>query len=150
MIAIQQTDFDTGAEYQRLVKAAPNAGGIVLFIGRVREFSEQQTVSALFIEHYPGMTERVFSEIAEEARQRWPLLAVTIIHRVGTLQAGDNIVLVGVASEHRAAAFEAAQYIMDLLKSRATLWKKEIQPDAENWVTAKNSDHTAAERWQKK
>lgn len=96
------------------------------------------------------MTERVPSEIAEDACQRWPLLSVTIIHRVGTLLAGDNIVLAGVASEHRAAAFEAAQYIMDLLKSRATLWKKEIQADAENWVTAKTSDNAAASRWREK
>lgn len=150
MIVIQQADFDVGAEYQRLVQAAPNAGGIVLFSGRVREFSEQKNISALFIEHYPGMTERVPSEIAEDACQRWPLLSVTIIHRVGTLLAGDNIVLAGVASEHRAAAFEAAQYIMDLLKSRATLWKKEIQADAENWVTAKTSDNAAASRWREK
>lgn len=150
MIAIQQADFDIGAEYQRLVQAAPNAGGIVLFAGRVREFSEQKNINALFVEHYPGMTERVFSEIADEASQRWPLLSVTIIHRVGTLLAGDNIVLVGVASEHRAAAFEAAQYIMDLLKSRATLWKKEIQPDTEYWVTAKASDEVAANRWVEK
>jgi molybdopterin synthase catalytic subunit len=150
MIAIQQADFDIGAQYQRLVQAAPNAGSIVLFSGRVREFSEQKNISALFIEHYPGMTERVLSEVAEEACQRWPLLSVTIIHRVGTLLAGDNIVLAGVASEHRAAAFEAAQYIMDLLKSRATLWKKEIQPDAENWVAAKSSDDAAANRWLEK
>lgn len=150
MIAIQQADFDVGAEYQRLVQAAPNAGGIVLFSGRVREFSEQKNISALFIEHYPGMTERVFSDIAEEACQRWSLLSITIIHRVGTLMAGDNIVFVGVASEHRAAAFEAAQYVMDLLKSRATLWKKEIQPDAEKWVATKNSDDVAAHRWREK
>lgn len=147
MIAIQNADFNLGNEYQRLIEAAPNAGGIVLFAGRVREFNAQKSITALYIEHYPGMTEKVFNDIAQEANNRWPLLATTLIHRVGKLMAGDNIVLVGVASEHRAAAFEAAQYIMDLLKSRATLWKKEIEPNTATWLSTKPTDAAAAERW---
>ena len=105
-------------------------------------------VAALTLEHYPGMTEKALAEIAEAARQRWPLQQITVIHRVGELFPGDEIVLVGVSSAHRGSAFAAAEFIMDYLKTRAPFWKREATPEGDRWVDARDSDHQAAARWE--
>lgn len=152
MISVQTEDFDVPAEYQWLRDNSPGSGAIVLFTGLVREFSEQENISSMTLEHYPGMTEAVLKEISEEASNRWPLEQIRIIHRVGTLQGRDQIVLVGVSSAHRAAAYEASQFIMDILKTKAPFWKKETikseeGKSGERWVDAKTSDDEKADRW---
>ncbi|WP_188150175.1 molybdenum cofactor biosynthesis protein MoaE [Teredinibacter waterburyi] len=152
MIRIQQEDFDTGAEYNALRSAntSASAGAIVLFTGLVREFiattntaEGNPTANTFSLQHYPGMTETVLAELEVAARSRYKLQQVTIIHRVGSLQLGDQIVLVAVSAAHRAAAFDGAMYIMDILKTQAPFWKKE----GDNWVDAKESDEQAASRW---
>ena len=153
MISVQTEDFDFANEYQTLRESCPQSGAIVMFVGLVRDFSENTHVSSMTLEHYPGMTENVLNNIAEQASQRWPLDGIRIIHRVGELHAKDQIVLVGVASAHRIAAYEASQYIMDILKTEAPFWKKEStksqQGDAgERWVDAKSSDSKQAADWQ--
>jgi molybdopterin synthase catalytic subunit len=147
-IRIQETDFSLQEEADRLRAVATDIGALVTFTGLVRDFSEGSKVQGLFLEHYPGMTERSLQTIAAEAAQRWPLQAVTIIHRIGRLDAGAQIVFVGVASAHRQAAFEACDFLMDYLKTRAPFWKKSYSPDGEDWVEAKDSDFVAATRWQ--
>ncbi|HEY7771598.1 MAG TPA: molybdenum cofactor biosynthesis protein MoaE [Marinagarivorans sp.] len=147
-IAVQTADFDQNTLYQQL-RVASSVGGIVTFTGLVREFQAPIITAAspgtapLTLEHYPGMTEQVLERIAHDAGTRWPLEAVTIIHRVGELTAGEQIVFVGVASAHRQAAFEACHFVIDLLKTRAPFWKKE----GNRWVDAKQSDQSAAKRW---
>jgi molybdopterin synthase catalytic subunit len=106
-----------------------------------------QTIKALFLEHYPGMTEKSLKKILVEAQQRWPLLDVTVVHRIGELVPGEQIVFVGVSSSHRGAAFAACEFIMDFLKTRAPFWKKCRLANSEHWVEAKDSDHQASERW---
>ncbi|MFV0478259.1 MAG: molybdopterin synthase catalytic subunit MoaE [Parahaliea sp.] len=147
MISIQEQDFDLGQEYQALREAADGDGAIVTFSGLVRDMSSQGRVSAIFLEHYPGMTEKALMSICLQARERWPLGAVRIIHRIGRLDAAEQIVFVGVTSQHRRAAFEAAEYLMDILKTRAPLWKKELTGSEQTWVDSKASDQTAANRW---
>lgn len=154
MISVQTEDFDFANEYQALRGRSLQSGAIVMFVGLVRDFSENTQVSNMTLEHYPGMTENVLTDIVKQARERWPLDGVRIIHRVGELHATDQIVLVGVSSAHRIAAYEASQFIMDILKTEAPFWKKESIQDAqgteaERWVDAKTSDSKQAADWQK-
>lgn len=145
-IAVQEEDFSIEAEGREL-QSLQNVGALVTFSGLVREDHEGQKIDALFLEHYAGMTERSLEAIAREAASRWPLHAVTIIHRIGTLRPGEQIVFVGVSSAHRAAAFSACEFLMDYLKTRAPFWKKCMLAGQSFWVEAKGSDSDAAERW---
>jgi molybdopterin synthase catalytic subunit len=150
MIRVQQEDFDVGAELQALSGGNRQIGGITSFVGLVRDLSEGTDVRRMTLEHYPGMTEQALHDIEAEARRRWPLEAVTIIHRYGPLAPGDRIVLVAVASAHREAAFAACHFLIDWLKTRAPFWKLEDTGGGTRWVEAKDSDDQAAERWAKK
>jgi molybdopterin synthase catalytic subunit len=150
MIRVQREDFDVGAELQALSAGNRNVGGITSFVGLVRDLSDGSDVKRMTLEHYPGMTEQALQEIEAEARRRWPLEAVTIIHRHGPLDPGDRIVLVAVASAHREAAFAACHFLIDWLKTRAPFWKLEDTGQGARWVEAKDSDDHAAERWAKK
>ncbi len=145
MLNVQYEDFDLAKEYASLKVRADNAGGIVMFVGLVRDLPDG--LLQMTLEHYPQMTEKALANIIADAKQRWPLQAVRIIHRVGNLQPSDQIVFVGVASAHRAAAFSAAEFIMDYLKTQAPFWKKEKQTNNEQWVEAKDSDNQALEKW---
>ncbi|MFD2057884.1 molybdenum cofactor biosynthesis protein MoaE [Mesorhizobium calcicola] len=146
-VRIQREDFDVAAEIARLTQGRADIGAVVTFSGLCRD--EQGALSALELEHYPGMAEAEISRIATEAVQRWPLQGLTAIHRHGRIAPGDNIVLVVAASAHRQAAFEAANFLMDYLKSRAPFWKKEHRADGSEggWVEAKEADARAAQRW---
>lgn len=148
MIRVQEQDFDTGQEIARLRAGRTDIGAVVAFLGIVRDFAADAAISAMTLEHYPGMTERELERIEAEANARWPLTGSLIVHRVGRLEAGDNIVLVLTASAHREAAFDAARFLMDYLKTRAPFWKKEEGPQSEGeWVDARDSDDAAARRW---
>lgn len=154
MILVQEQDFDLAQVYQSLRQEAGDPGAIVTFTGLVRELYDQDSdthnpVTGLFLEHYPGMTEKCLEDIAQQARNRWPLQALCIIHRVGDLRPGDQIVLVGTASAHRHAAFDAAQFLMDYLKSKAPFWKKQQGKQGAEWVASRDSDLEAITRWQK-
>jgi molybdopterin synthase catalytic subunit len=144
-VRVQTEDFDVGVESRAL--QADAVGAIALFVGTVRGLSSDNGVTAMTLEHYPDMTESELERIEAEARTRWPLEDVTIIHRVGRLEAGDQIVLVGAASPHRQAAFDAAQFIMDFLKTDAPFWKAEERGDETSWVDARESDDAARKRW---
>ena len=146
-IAIQEKDFSIEQELNLLRSGRVDIGAIASFIGLVRDINEGEDVSLLTLEHYPGMTEKQINKIAIEAESRWPLQDITIIHRVGTLTPGDQIVLVITASSHRAAAYQANEFIMDYLKTRATFWKKETLADRSRWVESRHCDNAAAERW---
>ena len=122
-------------------------GAVVTFTGKVRNHNLGDSVKALTLEHYPGMTEKSLAEIVEQARERWPLGRVTVIHRIGEMWPGEEIVFVGVTSAHRGSAFAAGEFIMDYLKTRAPFWKREATPEGERWVDARDSDREAAERW---
>ena len=147
MIRVQEQDFDTGAEVVKLTAGRTDIGAIVTFIGTVRD--QQGAVTEMTLEHYPGMTERELQRIETEACARWPLQASLIVHRYGRLKPGDNIVLVVTASEHRDAAFDAARFLMDYLKTSAPFWKRETGPGGARWVEAAPSDDDAASRWKK-
>ena len=147
MIRVQEDDFDIGAELERLTAAAGGAGAVSCFVGLVRNFSGGETVSAMTLEHYPGMTERQLGKIEAEARERWPLDAVLIVHRHGRLEPGDRIVLVATASAHRKAAIDACSFLIDWLKTRAPFWKLEETPEGGRWVDADPEDTVAEERW---
>jgi len=147
MVRVQTEDFELGQEVARLRADKPDVGAIAVFLGTVRDVNDGNTISTLELEHYPGMTERALEEIEAGARARWPLSDVLIIHRVGPLAPEDQIVLVAVTSKHRHAAFEACEYIMDYLKTRAPFWKKEDTPEGPRWVDARESDFDAAARW---
>lgn len=144
-VRVQTEDFDVGAESRAL--QAETVGGIALFVGTVRGLSSDDGVTAMTLEHFPGMTESELERIEAEARQRWPLEDVTIIHRVGRLLPGEQIVMVAAASAHRQAAFDAAQFIMDFLKTDAPFWKAEERDGKTSWVEAKDSDDAARARW---
>ncbi|MGC6453271.1 MAG: molybdenum cofactor biosynthesis protein MoaE [Candidatus Puniceispirillaceae bacterium] len=144
-VRVQREDFDVGAESRAL--QAETVGGIALFVGTVRGLSSDDGVTAMTLEHFPGMTESELERIETEARQRWPLEDVTIIHRVGRLLPGEQIVMVAAASAHRQAAFDAAQFIMDFLKTDAPFWKAEERDGKTSWVEAKDSDDAARARW---
>ncbi|MEX2365548.1 MAG: molybdenum cofactor biosynthesis protein MoaE [Pseudohongiellaceae bacterium] len=146
-ISIQTEDFDVGRESERLRRLSRNTGAIVCFTGLVRELHDQQLIEALYLEHYPGMTEKSLIQIGSEAQQRWPIIDATMIHRVGELQPNEQIVLVAVSSAHRQAAFEACAFMMDFLKTRAPFWKKCRDASGEHWVAAKTSDQQALGRW---
>jgi len=144
-VIITEDDFDIASEHERLKSL--DAGAIVTFTGTVRDVFGGSLV-AMSLEHYPGMTEAEISKIIEKAKKRWPLTKVTVIHRVGRLLPSSNIVFVGCASAHRRAAFESTNFIMDYLKTNATLWKKEEKLDGTEWVEARESDRKAIKRWQ--
>jgi molybdopterin synthase catalytic subunit len=144
-IRIQSEDFDIAAEIAKL--DAENTGAVATFTGKVRREGDLTTLT---LEHYPQMTEREIARIVEEAQTRWPLLGVTILHRVGRLMPGENIVLVAVAASHRSAAFQACEFLMDYLKTKAPFWKQEERNGTAQWVEAKYSDDKAAERWRNK
>ena len=153
-IDIRENDFDVGQEQQLLAEACPHSGGQVLFVGRVRGSGNSGAipgpdcaVEALDLSHYPGMTETTIGDICQRAQKRWGLNGIRVIHRVGRLKAGEQIVLVAVASLHRAEAFEGAEFIMDELKTRATFWKKEIRSDGEHWLDMKQQDRDRSARW---
>ena len=145
MIRVQREDFDMGAEVARLKAARTDIGAIVTFIGTVRD--QDGAVEQMTLEHYPGMTEGELSRIEAEAQTRWPLQASLIVHRFGAFEPGDNIVLVVTASEHRDAAFDAAKFLMDYLKTNAPFWKRESGPGGSHWVEASDVDADAAARW---
>ncbi|MGL6352106.1 MAG: molybdopterin synthase catalytic subunit MoaE [Aeromonas sp.] len=147
-IVVQRSDFSLADEYARLAGGV-DSGAIVTFVGKVRDFNQGQHVKGLAIEHYPGMTEKALADIVQEARRRWPLQVCTLIHRIGELWLGDQIVLVVVSSAHRDAAFDACHFIMDFLKTKAPFWKKELTAEGGlRWVEARDHDNAAAARWQ--
>ncbi|PAV25406.1 molybdenum cofactor biosynthesis protein MoaE [Tamilnaduibacter salinus] len=147
MIRVQEAPFDSGEEIAAL-NAEGETGAIASFTGLVRAGGDREDVTALFLEHYPGMTEQVIEGLVQQARGRWSIQAVRIVHRVGTLPLGDPIVFVGVASAHRHDAFAACEFLMDALKTDAPFWKKEITRDGSSqWVEQKESDRTRADRW---
>jgi molybdopterin synthase catalytic subunit len=147
VIRVQQEDFDVGAEIARLREGRTDIGAIVSFTGTVRD--QAGAVEEMTLEHYPGMTEAELTRIEEEANARWPLQASLIVHRIGALKPGDNIVLVLTASEHRDAAFDAARFLMDYLKARAPFWKRETGKEGNRWVEASAGDSVATTRWTK-
>jgi molybdopterin synthase catalytic subunit len=149
MIRVQTENFDIGAEIEALRAGRTDIGAIVSFTGTVRDTAKGEAISLMTLEHYPGMTEKELERIEAEANERWPLQASLIVHRYGPMAPGENIVLVVTASPHRQAAFEAAQFLMDFLKTDAPFWKKEAGPDGGDWVDARESDDDALKRWSK-
>ncbi len=147
MIFVQKEDFDIGHEIQKLRADRNDIGALVSFTGLVRDMAQGSDVTQMVLEHYPGMTEKALSDLEDQSRARWPITDCLIIHRYGTLKAGENIVLVVTASAHRQAAFDAAIFLMDTLKTSAPFWKKEIGTNSTNWVSAKTDDDKQAERW---
>ena len=139
--------FDLGELTRSLHAEEPGVGAIATFVGYVRDLNQGDQVSELFLEHYPGMTERSLQQIIDRAHQRWPLQRASIVHRVGALKVGEPIVFVGVASEHRQEAFDACAFLMDYLKTRAPFWKREHTQAGERWVEGRESDQLAAQRW---
>ncbi len=148
-IRLQQEDFDVGAENAVLARGHTDIGAIVTFTGICRDSEAGSDVSAMTLEHYPGMAEAEIARHVETAQARWPLLGVTVIHRYGRLVPGDNIMMVATASAHRQAAFAAAEFLMDYLKTQAPFWKLEERGRDKKWVDAKSSDDRATERWRK-
>lgn len=148
MIRVQAAPFDAGAEQLALRHARTDIGAVVCFTGLVRDFNECPDVTALTLEHYPGMTERALADIVVEAERRWMLQGVRLIHRIGRLEPGDPIVMVAVASAHRRDAFEACDFIMDYLKTRAPFWKKEHTASGHYWVAERDTDRQDAQRWE--
>ena len=148
-VRVQQEDFDLSAEVAALRAGQPGVGAVAAFVGLVRDMNEGSGVSEMVLEHYPGMTEKALEAIVAEARARWGILGARIIHRVGTLQPCDQIVLVAVSSAHRGEAFAACEFIMDYLKTRAPFWKREVTPAGARWVDARETDDSAAARWEK-
>ena len=146
-VRVQTEDFDTGAEIARMRLARRDTGAVVSFVGQVRDINEGSEVGALTLEHYPGMTEKALQAIVDQARERWDIFDALIVHRVGTLQPTDQIVLVVVSGAHRGEAFAACEFIMDYLKTEAPFWKKEQTPTGSRWVEAKTSDDHARDRW---
>lgn len=144
---MQHEDFNVADEMARMRDARRDIGALVSFCGLVRDLNQQAAITGLSLEHYPGMTEKQLADIVEQAENRWRLQDVTVIHRVGQLAPGDQIVMVVTASMHRADAYEANQFIMDYLKTRATFWKKETTTNNSRWVDSRDSDAAAADRW---
>lgn len=150
MIRVQEDDFDPGVEIAKLTDGNAAIGGVCTFVGLVRDFAGDAAVDAMTLEHYPGMTEKQLEAIEKEAHDRWPLDATMIIHRFGRLEPGDRIVMVGAASAHREAAFEACHFLIDWLKTKAPFWKKEEGQGDAHWVEAKADDDAATKRWNQK
>ena len=146
-VRVQAEDFDVGRELESLTHGRTDVGGLASFIGLVRKTNDGQAIQGMTLEHYPGMTEKALEDICAQAHGRWDLIDTLVIHRVGPLVPGDRIVLVGVASAHRGQAFEACEFIMDYLKTRAPFWKREDTAEGSRWVEARASDDVAAERW---
>jgi molybdopterin synthase catalytic subunit len=147
MIQVTEQDFDVAEQYAALVDNNSRDGAVVFFVGLVRDFNQGFSIRGLQLEHYPAMTEKALHAIVQQAKQRWPLGRVRLIHRVGKLKVNDQIVFVGVTSQHREASFEAAQFIMDYLKTQAPFWKKELTDEGERWVDANSKDQRARQRW---
>ncbi len=146
-IAVQTADFIVQEEYDQLCHENTEDGAVVFFVGRVRDINDGDDVYSLTLEHYPGMTEKSLKDIITQARERWPLNRIRVIHRVGNLMPADQIVFVGTTSPHRSAAFEGAEFIMDYLKTQAPFWKKEATTDGDRWLDAKASDAQKSKRW---
>jgi molybdopterin synthase catalytic subunit len=149
MIRVQEQVFDVGHEVNAIKRGKTQIGGTAVFVGTVRDMNEGAGVAALTLEHYPGMTEKALAEIEAEARSRWVLDDVLLVHRFGRMEPGDDIVLVICCSEHRDNAFDACRFLMDFLKTRAPFWKLEEDGSNETWVDARESDDAAAKRWSK-
>jgi molybdopterin synthase catalytic subunit len=149
MIKVQREDFDIGAELARLTDGNTKVGGLAMFVGLVRDLAPEGEVTAMTLEHYPGMTERRLAEIEAEARSRWPLEGVLVIHRYGRLEPGDRIVLVATTSSHRQAALDSCAFLIDWLKTKAPFWKLEEGAAGAEWVEARASDDRAAEKWKR-
>lgn len=146
-VSVREADFDVGAEIAALSAEGGDAGAVASFVGLVRRDPLDGGIQAMTLEHYPGMTEQALADIVTEARRRWPLAAVRVIHRVGRLLPGERIVLVAVSSSHRQAAFAGCEFIMDYLKTRAPFWKREETATGSRWVDARTSDDDALRRW---
>jgi molybdopterin synthase catalytic subunit len=149
-IRVQAEDFDVGQELAQLTEGNHAIGGVAVFVGLVRDLAGGSEISAMTLEHYPAMTEKMLAEIEAEAQARWPLEASLVIHRYGRLEPGDQIVMVATCSAHRQAAFEACEFLMDWLKTKAPFWKLEETEEGAQWVDARDSDDTAAARWVKR
>lgn len=147
-IRIQQEDFDVSVELLALRSHSKKMGAVANFVGIVRDINEGEDIATMELEHYPGMTEKTIRDIVEQAARRWPLLAVTVIHRIGLLAPSDQIVFVAVGGAHRGECFSACEFIMDFLKTQAPFWKKELTPSGSRWVDARGSDEEAKQRWQ--
>jgi molybdopterin synthase catalytic subunit len=147
-VRIQTGDFDAGAEIGALRRGNPKVGAVASFIGVCRDANDGDAVSKMTLEHYPGMTEKALEKIVDEAKKRWKVMDVLVVHRVGELKPADQIVLVVVTGAHRGEAFAACEFIMDYLKTRAPFWKKEQTPQGTRWVEARSSDDDAAQRWE--
>jgi molybdopterin synthase catalytic subunit len=146
-VSVREADFDLALEYKALRHNNPSDGAIVTFVGLVRDFNQGSEVKSLFLEHYPGMTNKCLEQIVAQARAKWTLGRVRVIHRFGELALAEQIVMVGVSAQHRKSAFEASEFIMDYLKTRAPFWKKEMTHAGEKWVEAKQSDRDQADKW---
>jgi molybdopterin synthase catalytic subunit len=146
-VRLQSEDFDLADEVTKLTRGRRDIGAVATFTGICRDSEAGHAVAAMTLEHYPGMAEAEIARHVEEAQRRWPLLGATVIHRYGRLVPGDNVVLVVTAAAHRAAAFAAAEFLMDYLKTQAPFWKKEERPEGNAWVEAKGTDDAAAQRW---
>jgi molybdopterin synthase catalytic subunit len=149
-VRIQREDFDAGAEIARLRADDPRIGAVAGFVGVARDRNDGSDVATLTLEHYPGMTERAIEAIIAQARARWQVIDILVIHRIGMLKPLDQIVLVAVTSSHRGDAFAACEFVMDYLKTEAPFWKKESTPEGERWVDARESDDAARSRWEKR
>ncbi len=149
MVRIQREDFDAGAEIARLRAGDARIGAVASFVGVARDRNDGSLVSAMMLEHYPGMTEKAIEAIVERARSRWPVFEVLVIHRIGELRPLEQIVLVVAAAAHRGDAFAACEFVMDYLKTEAPFWKKESTPDGDRWVDARESDEAARGRWER-
>jgi molybdopterin synthase catalytic subunit len=147
-VRIQTQDFEAGAEIAALRRGDPKIGAVASFIGVCRDANDGDAVKKMTLEHYPGMTEKALEKIVAEAKQRWNVMDILVIHRVGELKPADQIVLVVVTGAHRGEAFAACEFIMDYLKTRAPFWKKEETPQGARWVEARASDNEAAQRWE--
>lgn len=146
-IRVQLEDFDVGREIDALARGKLEVGAVASFVGLVRDMNEGSSVAEMTLEHYPGMTEQALDDIVAQAKSRWKVCDVTVIHRFGRLVPGDRIVLVAVAGSHRGEAFAACEFIMDYLKTRAPFWKKESTSEGSRWVEARDRDDLAAKRW---
>ncbi|WP_295580192.1 molybdopterin synthase catalytic subunit MoaE [uncultured Lamprocystis sp.] len=146
-IQVQHEPIQVAAEQEALWRGKPQVGALVTFVGLMRDINADREVSAMTLEHYPGMTEKALEAIAAEAAERWDLLGLRIVHRVGLLTPQEPIVFVGVVSQHRTDAFRACEFLIDYLKTKAPFWKKETTPEGERWVEARATDETAAGRW---
>ncbi|CAN0621373.1 molybdopterin synthase catalytic subunit [Burkholderia multivorans] len=146
-VRVQAGDFDLNAEVSALRARNPKIGAVACFVGTVRDLNDGETVAAMELEHYPGMTEKALERIAVDACRRWPGIDVTIVHRVGKLYPLDQIVLVATVAAHRGDAFASCEFVMDYLKTQAPFWKKETTADGERWVDARSADDAALARW---